>query len=214
MAATVAAHAGVGSLAVRAASTRARCRAGGRAVWANGARDGAPRTEATGRARGDAERECRRERHEVETPSTSSVGGRAFGALAAAVIASAGAGAGEHIAALAAGPLSGVKSEVTKDLRLVEREIQIDAEIIERDIERVPLTLENFIAKEPPILVGMFFLACINGTIGLFWALFFRETVAGPGGEFGKGIVALRKEVVKGIFKFFGSILGSYVRER
>ena len=103
---------------------------------------------------------------------------------------------------------------MTKDLRLVEREIQIDAEIIERDIERVPLTLENFIAKEPPILVGMFFLACINGTIGLFWALFFRETAAGPGGEFGKGIVALRKEVVKGIFKFFGSILGSYVRER
>ena len=183
-------------------------------MWANGARDGAPRTEATGRSRGDAETECRRERHEVETPSTSSLGGRAFGALAAAVIASAGAGAGEHIAALAAGPLSGVKSEVTKDLRLVEREIQIDAEIIERDIERVPLTLENFIAKEPPILVGMFFLACINGTIGLFWALFFRETAAGPGGEFGKGIVALRKEVVKGIFKFFGSILGSYVRER
>ena len=100
MAATVAAHAGVGSLAARAASTRARCRPSGRAVWANGARDGAPRTEATGRARGDAERECRRERHEVETPSTSSVGGRAFGALATAVIASAGAGAGEHIAAL------------------------------------------------------------------------------------------------------------------
>ena len=68
---------------------------------------------------------------------------------------------------------------MTKDLRLVEREIQIDAEIIERDIERVPLTLENFIAKEPPILVGMFFLACINGTIGLFWALFFREAGRG-----------------------------------
>ena len=87
-------------------------------------------------------------------------------------------------------------------------------QIRQRDIERVPLTLENFIAREPPILVGMFFLACINGTIGLFWALFFRETAAGPGGEFGKGIVALRKEVVKGIFRFFGSILGSYVRER
>jgi hypothetical protein len=174
------------------------------------------RAEATGRGGVDAsyDGECRRERHEVDTPSTSSLTGRAFGALAAAVIMTGGVGPGADIAAHAASPLAGVRSEMTKDLRIVEREIQIDAEIIERDIERVPLTLENFIAKEPPILIGMFFLALINGTIGLFWALFFRETSAGPGGEFGKGVVALRKEVVKGIFRFFGNILGSYVRER
>ena len=210
MAATVAAHAGVASLAARCAPSHARCRT----VRANGVRG--VRAEATGRGGVDAsyDGEFRRERHEVDTPSTSSLTGRAFGALAAAVIATGGVGTGADIAAHAASPLAGVRSEMTKDLRIVEREIQIDAEIIERDIERVPLTLENFIAKEPPILIGMFFLALINGTIGLFWALFFRETSAGPGGEFGKGVVALRKEVVKGIFRFFGNILGSYVRER
>ena len=46
--------------------------------------------------------------------------------------------------------------------------------------------------------------------MGLTWALFFRETEAGPGGEFGKGVAKLRGEIVKGIFKFFGSVMGSY----
>ena len=91
---------------------------------------------------------------------------------------------------------------LNRDLRVIEREIQIDKELIERDVERVPITFEEFLRKEPPVLVGMLAIAVVNGTVGLFWALFFRETSAGPGGEFGKGVVALRKEVVKGILGF------------
>jgi predicted exporter len=53
--------------------------------------------------------------------------------------------------------------------------------------------MEAFIAKEPPILVGFLALLLINGAVGLTWALFFRETSSGPGGEFNKGVVALRK---------------------
>ena len=102
---------------------------------------------------------------------------------------------------------------LNRDLRVIEREIQIDKELIERDVERVPITLEDFLRKEPPVLVGMLAIAVVNGTVGLFWALFFRETSAGPGGEFGKGVVALRKEVVKGILGFFGSIMGSYTQQ-
>ena len=81
MAATVAAHAGVASLAARCAPSHARCRT----FRANGVRN--VRAEATGRGGMDAsyDGECRRERHEVDTPSTSSLTGRAFGALAAAV---------------------------------------------------------------------------------------------------------------------------------
>ena len=102
---------------------------------------------------------------------------------------------------------------LNRDLRVIEREIQIDKELIERDVERVPITFEEFLRKEPPVLVGMLAIAVVNGTVGLFWALFFRETSAGPGGEFGKGVVALRKEVVKGILGFFGSIMGSYTQQ-
>ena len=105
------------------------------------------------------------------------------------------------------------EAALNKDLRVIEREIQIDKELIERDVERVPITLEDFLRKEPPVLVGMLAIAVVNGAVGLFWALFFRETSAGPGGEFGKGVAALRKEVVKGILKFFGSIMGSYTQQ-
>ena len=108
---------------------------------------------------------------------------------------------------------SDLEAVLNRDLRVIEREIQIDKELIERDVERVPITFEEFLRKEPPVLVGMLAIAVVNGTVGLFWALFFRETSAGPGGEAGKGVVALRKEVVKGILGFFGSIMGSYTQQ-
>ena len=103
-----------------------------------------------------------------------------------------------------------LEAELNRDLRVISREIEIDKELLERDVERVPVTVEQFLAKEPPILVGMAVIAVVNGFVGLTWALFFRETEAGPGGEVGKGVAKLRGEVVKGIFKFFGSVMGSY----
>ena len=103
-----------------------------------------------------------------------------------------------------------MEAELNRDLRVISREIEIDKELLERDVERVPVTVEQFLAKEPPILVGMAAIAVVNGFVGLTWALFFRETEAGPGGEFGKGVAKLRGEIVKGIFKFFGSVMGSY----
>ena len=103
-----------------------------------------------------------------------------------------------------------LEAELNRDLRVISREIEIDKELLERDVERVPVTVEQFLAKEPPILVGMAAIAVVNGFVGLTWALFFRETEAGPGGEFGKGVAKLRGEIVKGIFKFFGSVMGSY----
>ena len=93
---------------------------------------------------------------------------------------------------------------------MISREIEIDKELLERDVERVPVTVEQFLAKEPPLLVGMLAIAVVNGFVGLTWALFFRETEAGPGGELVKGVAKLRGEIVKGIFKFFGSVMGSY----
>ena len=103
-----------------------------------------------------------------------------------------------------------LEAELNRDLRVISREIEIDKELLERDVERVPVTVEQFLAKEPPILVGMAAIAVVNGFVGLTWALFFRETEAGPGGELGKGVAKLRGEIVKGIFKFFGGIMGSY----
>lgn len=149
------------------------------------------------------------------------------GAITAAVVAGTvvgGVGPAEE-AAMAALPqpptVTQVKREVRKDVRMIERELQIDAELIEREAEkdaeelqRLPITLEVFLEKEPPVLVAFLALIVINGSVGLTWALFFRETSAGPGGEFGKGVVALRKEIVKGILKFFGSIMGSYVTQQ
>lgn len=110
-----------------------------------------------------------------------------------------------------------VEKVVEKDVRLVEQEVEKDARraaaaIIaeEEEIKERVITWEMFLEKEPPIAVFFAGILLINSTVGLTWALFVRETEAGPGGEFGKGVVALRKEVVKGILKFFGSILGSY----
>ena len=104
-----------------------------------------------------------------------------------------------------------VEREVAKDVRVLQREIAIDKEIARDEVINEAITFERFIENEPPVLVGFLALFVVNGFIGLTWALFFRETSAGPGGEFGKGIVALRKELVKGIFKFFGTVMGSYV---
>lgn len=150
------------------------------------------------------------------------VGGLAAAVVAGCVVGGVGAN-GAAMASLPAGvdnvqrglanEVKTVKKEVRKDVRLIEREIAIDTELIERDVEKKEITLELFLEKEPPVLVGFLALMLVNGGVGLVWALFFRETAAGPGGEFGKGIVALRKEVVKGILKFFGSIMGSYVKE-
>uniref|UniRef100_A0A7S0T1K2 Uncharacterized protein n=1 Tax=Mantoniella antarctica TaxID=81844 RepID=A0A7S0T1K2_9CHLO len=146
--------------------------------------------------------------------------GRVVGALTAAVVAGCFAGGADTAAlAEALGPAvnAGVNAgddltrEIKRDVRLLERELQIDAELIQREEERVPLTFETFVEREPPVLVGFLALLCANGAVGLTWALFFRETSVGAGGEVGKGIVALRKEIVKGILKFFGSIMGSYV---
>jgi hypothetical protein len=72
--------------------------------------------------------------------------------------------------------------------------------------------LEIFIEREPPIAVGFLFLFLINGVWGVIFTLFIRETNAGPGGEFGKGLAALRKAIVKGIFKFFGGALGRFTK--
>ena len=104
-----------------------------------------------------------------------------------------------------------MEREVAKDVRVLQREIAIDKEIARDEVINEAITFERFIENEPPVLVGFLALFVVNGFIGLTWALFFRETSAGPGGEFGKGIVALRKELVKGIFKFFGTVMGSYV---
>lgn len=70
--------------------------------------------------------------------------------------------------------------------------------------------LDLFLEKEPPLAVGVAAMLVINGSFGLVYTLFVRETSVGPGGEFGKAIVALRQSVVKGIFAFFNSSLGRY----
>ena len=101
---------------------------------------------------------------------------------------------------------------LNRDLRVIEREIQIDKELIERDVERVPITFEEFLRKEPRAGGHARHRGGERHRGSLLGALF-RETSAGPGGEFGKGVVALRKEVVKGILGFFGSIMGSYTQQ-
>ena len=39
---------------------------------------------------------------------------------------------------------------------------EIDKELLERDVERVPVPVEQFLAKEPPILVGMAAIAVVQ----------------------------------------------------
>merc|ERR1712057_123300 len=73
--------------------------------------------------------------------------------------------------------------------------------------------LEIFIEREPPIAVGFLFLFLINGVGGVIFTLFIRETNVGPGGEFGKFLAVLRKEIIKEIFKFFGGALGRFTKE-
>ena len=73
--------------------------------------------------------------------------------------------------------------------------------------------LEIFIEREPPVAVGFFFVLCINGMWGLTYALFIRETEEGPGGEFGRWLAAVRLQMVRVIFKIFGSALGRFTNE-
>ena len=218
--------------------TRARARRGVPARWSAASANGAAERGATRclafRARDDARRSAVEATADEETEddepcaSGASFSRDLLGAFAAAaVVGSLSASVAAPAPALAepaALERERLAEEVRKDvlrfeavlnrdLRVIEREIQIDKELIERDVERVPITFEEFLRKEPPVLVGMLAIAVVNGTVGLFWALFFRETSAGPGGEFGKGVVALRKEVVKGILGFFGSIMGSYTQQ-
>lgn len=223
---------------VVAADARAPARRGVPARWSAASANGAAERGATRclavRARDDARRSAVEATADEEEDDEPCASGASFsrdllGAFAAAAVAgslSASVAAPAPALAEPAAPLERerlaeeVRKDVlrfeavlNKDLRVIEREIQIDKELIERDVERVPITLEDFLRKEPPVLVGMLAIAVVNGAVGLFWALFFRETSAGPGGEFGKGVAALRKEVVKGILKFFGSIMGSYTQQ-
>jgi hypothetical protein len=221
---------------VVAADARAPARRGAPARWSAASANGAAERSATRclafRARDDARRSAFEATAVEEEDDEPCASGASFsrdllGAFAAAAVAgSLSASVAAPALAEPAAPLERerlaeeVRKDVlrfeavlNKDLRVIEREIQIDKELIERDVERVPITLEDFLRKEPPVLVGMLAIAVVNGAVGLFWALFFRETSAGPGGEFGKGVAALRKEVVKGILKFFGSIMGSYTQQ-
>lgn len=183
----------------------------------------APDVARGGRACSSASRS--RDASEARPAGSSSPHGRLFAACAALAVASSLGDAPAALASERRTPPDAertslasearrdflkLEAELNRDLRVISREIEIDKELLERDVERVPVTVEQFLAKEPPILVGMAAIAVVNGFVGLTWALFFRETEAGPGGEFGKGVAKLRGEIVKGIFKFFGSVMGSY----
>lgn len=106
-----------------------------------------------------------------------------------------------------------VTKAIVREERAIVDEVRRDGEIGEqafRDGQTLGERLDIFLEKEPPVAVFLAVMAIINGCFGLVYALFVRETSAGPGGEFGKVIAASRKEVVKGIFKFFNGALGTY----
>ena len=189
----------------RASPARAAARGGHDASSAGRV---APDVARGGRACSSASRS--RDASEASPAGPSSPHGRLFAACAALAVASSLGDAPAALASEARRDFLKMEAELNRDLRVISREIEIDKELLERDVERVPVTVEQFLAKEPPILVGMAAIAVVNGFVGLTWALFFRETEAGPGGEFGKGVAKLRGEIVKGIFKFFGSVMGSY----
>lgn len=106
-----------------------------------------------------------------------------------------------------------IREEIRREERAVVDEVirdeQIGLEAI-REGTTAGERLDMFLEKEPPVAIFFTAMLLVNGSFGLIYTLFVRETDAGPGGEFGKGIVALRKEVVKGIFAFFNSALGRY----
>ena len=88
-----------------------------------------------------------------------------------------------------------------------DEEIAVEAV---RDGRTAGEKLDLFLEKEPPIAVALVAMLLVNGSFGLVYTLFVRETSVGPGGEFGKAVVAARQSVVKGIFAFFNSALGRY----
>ena len=150
---------------------------------------------------------------------------RARGAMAASCLALAMTLAGvDGEAASAAtargevlGPVAGTfRENLAREERVVVDEVMRD-EQIGIDVIREGATprerLDMFIEKEPPVAVLFSAMFVVNGCFGLIYTLFIRETSAGPGGEFGKSVVNIRKSIVKGIFTFFNSALGRYTTE-
>ena len=115
------------------------------------------------------------------------------------------------------GPVAGTfRENLAREERMVVDEVMRD-EQIGIDIIREGATprerLDMFIEKEPPVAVLFSAMFVVNGCFGLIYTLFIRETSAGPGGEFGKSVVNIRKSIVKGIFTFFNAALGRYTTE-
>jgi len=145
---------------------------------------------------------------------------RIVGALASAIVCVSNAGASSaaptgDLIALSAAParVERVKDAIEREERVIVEEVRRDEEIglqAFREGQTLGQRLDIFLEKEPPVAVFFAAMVVINGCFGLVYALFVRETSAGPGGEFGKVIAASRKEVVKGIFRFFNGALGTY----
>ena len=142
------------------------------------------------------------------------------GALASAIVCVSNAGSSSaaptgDLVALSATParVERVKDAIEREERVIVEEVRRDEEIglqAFREGQTLGQRLDIFLEKEPPVAVFFAAMVVINGCFGLVYALFVRETAAGPGGEFGKVIAASRKEVVKGIFRFFNGALGTY----
>jgi hypothetical protein len=115
------------------------------------------------------------------------------------------------------GPVAGTfREELAREERKVVDEVMRDEQIgidAIREGTTARERLDMFIEKEPPVAVFFSAMLVVNGCFGLIYTLFIRETSAGPGGEFGKSVVKIRKSIVKGIFAFFNSALGRYTTE-
>ena len=106
-----------------------------------------------------------------------------------------------------------LRAELVREERAVVDEVLKDEQIgldVIRESKTAGEMLDLFIEKEPPLALFLVAMLLVNGSFGLVYTLFIRETSAGPGGEFGKGVVAVRQSIVKGIFAFFNSALGRY----
>ena len=150
--------------------------------------------------------------NDAETPSwATEMSTRVMSGILATALAATCA-TGPALAASESTRLS-IREEIRREERAVVDEVirdeQIGLEAI-REGATAGERLDMFLEKEPPVAIFFTAMLLVNGSFGLIYTLFVRETDAGPGGEFGKGIVALRKEVVKGIFAFFNSALGRY----
>ena len=106
-----------------------------------------------------------------------------------------------------------LRAELVREERAVVDEVLKDEQIgldVIRESKTAGEMLDLFVEKEPPLALFLVAMLLVNGSFGLVYTLFIRETSAGPGGEFGKGVVAVRQSIVKGIFAFFNSALGRY----